>query len=125
MKHLLSGLVLYLCRTPPKDYALDRCAYFLSFNYTDTFEVLYGIPEESIIHIHGRASFKEKLVVGHNRVIDPGDYWNDSLDMRENNERMQRLMDTNFGNRIAISSRTDIGSASRIALYRLTVFLLI
>lgn len=78
-----------------KDYALDRCAYFLSFNYTDTFEVLYGIPEESIIHIHGRASFKEKLVVGHNRVIDPGDYWNDSLDMRENNERMQRLMDMN------------------------------
>lgn len=34
-------------------------------------------------------------VVGHNREIDPGDYWDDSLDMRENNERMQRLMDMN------------------------------
>lgn len=79
----------------PKDYALDRCAYFLSFNYTDTLEVLYGIPEESITHIHGRASLKEKLVVGHNRETDPGDYWDNSLDMRENNERMQRLMDMN------------------------------
>ncbi len=78
-----------------KEFALNRCAFFLSFNYTDTLEVLYGIPEESIIHIHGRASLKEKLVVGHNREIDPGDYWNDSLDMRENNERMQRLMDMN------------------------------
>ncbi len=79
----------------PKEYALDRCAYFLSFNYTDTLEVLYGIPEESITHIHGRASLKDKLVVGHNREIDPGDYWDESLDMRENNERMQRLMDMN------------------------------
>lgn len=65
----------------PKGYALDRCAIFLSFNYMDTLEVLYGIPEENITHIHGRASHKEKLVVGHNRVIDPGDYWDDSLDI--------------------------------------------
>ena len=34
-------------------------------------------------------------MVGHNREIDPGDYWDDSLDIRENNERMQRLMDMN------------------------------
>lgn len=70
-------------------------AYYLTFNYTDTLEILYGIPDENICHIHGRASRNEKLVVGHNRDIDHSDYWDDNLDMRENNERMQRLMDMN------------------------------
>lgn len=79
----------------PQKYNLEGGAFFLSFNYTDTLEVLYGIPEENIIHIHGRASMKEKLVVGHNREINPSDYWDNRLDMRENNERMQRLMDMN------------------------------
>ena len=37
----------------------------------------------------------EKLIVGHNREINPGDYWDDGIDMRENNERMQRLTDMN------------------------------
>lgn len=89
----------WVCSIPlpnsPQEYNLESCAFFLSFNYTDTLEVLYGIPEENIIHIHGRASMKEKLVVGHNREINPSDYWDNSLDMRENNERMQRLMDMN------------------------------
>ena len=49
-----------------------------------------------MLHIHGRASRGEKLIVGHNREINPGDYWDDNLDMRENNERMQRLTDMNI-----------------------------
>ena len=27
---------------------------FLTFNYTETLEVLYGIPEENVCHIHGK-----------------------------------------------------------------------
>ena len=81
--------------TTPKDFHLEKNAYYLTFNYTDTLEVLYGIPQDQILHIHGQASRNDKLIVGHNRLINPGDYWDYNLDMRENNERMQRLTDMN------------------------------
>lgn len=38
---------------------------FLTFNYTDTLETLYGIDEENILHIHGRAGTDDELVLGH------------------------------------------------------------
>ncbi len=74
---------------------LSRDALYLSFNYTDTLERLYQIPEQQVLHIHGRVAKGEKLIVGHNRKIDPAKYWDDDFDMRENNERMQRLTDMN------------------------------
>lgn len=77
------------------DYHLAKGAYYLSFNYTDTLETLYGIPRRQILHIHGQASQNEKLIVGHNLEINPCNYWDDNLDMRANNERMQRLTDIN------------------------------
>lgn len=70
---------------------LSKDSLYLTFNYTDTLESLYQIPEGNVIHIHGRAYKGEKLIVGHNRMIDPSEFWYDSIDMRENNERMQRL----------------------------------
>lgn len=81
--------------TTPNVFYLEKDAYYLTFNYTDTLEVLYGIPQNQILHIHGQASRNDKLIVGHNRLINPGDYWDYNLDMRENNERMQRLTDMN------------------------------
>lgn len=81
--------------TAPKAFHLDKDAYYLTFNYTDTLEGLYGIPQKHILHIHGQASRNDKLIVGHNRLINPADYWDYNLDMRENNERMQRLTDMN------------------------------
>lgn len=76
-------------------YKLPSQALYLSFNYTDTIERLYRIPDSQILHIHGRVSVNDALVVGHNRSIDPSEYWDDHLDVRENNERMQRLVDMN------------------------------
>ena len=76
------------------DY-ITQDALYLSFNYTDTLEQLYNIPESQVLHIHGRASKGEKLIVGHNHYITPSDYWDDAIDLRENNERMQRLADMN------------------------------
>ena len=70
-------------------------AVYLTFNYTDTLEQLYQIPELQVLHIHGRASKGDKLIVGHNHEINPADYWDDNIDMRENNERMQRLTEMN------------------------------
>lgn len=74
---------------------LPADALYITFNYTDTLEVLYHIPAEQVLHIHGRASANDDLIVGHNRQINPSDYWDDRIDMRENNERMQRLCDMN------------------------------
>lgn len=76
-------------------FILPMDALYLSFNYTDTIEKLYGIPENQVLHIHGRASKGDKLIVGHNRMIDPCDYWDDRIYLRENNERMQRLCNMN------------------------------
>lgn len=63
-------------------------ALYLTFNYTDTLEELYHIPERQVLYIHGRASKGDKLIVGHDHEINPADYWDDNIDMRENNERM-------------------------------------
>lgn len=39
---------------------------FLTFNYTDTLECVYGIDAEKVLHIHGRAASGDELIVGHN-----------------------------------------------------------
>ena len=38
---------------------------FLTFNYTETLEELYGIEDNNILHIHGKASSDCELVLGH------------------------------------------------------------
>lgn len=45
---------------------VDEGAMYLTFNYTDTLRILYGIDEQQILHLHGRASCtKQKLILGH------------------------------------------------------------
>ena len=45
---------------------------FFSFNYTDTLEKLYGI--QNVVHLHGRASEYEELIVGHGQESFEYDY---------------------------------------------------
>lgn len=47
---------------------------FLNFNYTMTLELLYGIPKEQILHIHGNAYESEKLVFGHDSYTGMDNY---------------------------------------------------
>lgn len=42
-------------------------SYFINFNYTDTLRLLYSIPDERVLHIHGCATKHEHLVFGHNK----------------------------------------------------------
>ena len=44
----------------------DANGLFLTFNYTDTLEHLYGIPSENICHIHNSVAQDDTLIVGHN-----------------------------------------------------------
>lgn len=47
---------------------INRHCIFLNFNYTDTLERIYGIPEEKILYIHGKAIRDDKLIVGHHDI---------------------------------------------------------
>ena len=38
---------------------------FLTFNYTSTLQTLYGIDEDKVLHIHGKAGTDDELVLGH------------------------------------------------------------
>ncbi|KWW30769.1 MAG: hypothetical protein AUK63_748 [bacterium P3] len=44
-----------------------RSSFFVNFNYTDTLECFYHIPEERVFHIHGRAIKRDRLIFGHNK----------------------------------------------------------
>ena len=46
-------------------YAEDH--WFVTFNYTNTLEQLYGIPQDKILHIHGNIKTDPyRIIVGHN-----------------------------------------------------------
>ena len=49
-------------------------SFFINFNYTDVLQALYEIPEERVLHIHGRASNRERLIFGHNIHLFEGGY---------------------------------------------------
>ncbi|WP_050570806.1 bacteriophage abortive infection AbiH family protein [Dickeya zeae] len=44
-------------------------AQFITFNYTSTLEYIYGINDQKILHIHGRAKKFDELVFGHGETI--------------------------------------------------------
>lgn len=78
-----------------KQIDLEPEALYLTFNYTDTIETLYQISDHNILHIHGRASANERLIVGHNKFRDTPACWSDNISLRENNERVQNIANMN------------------------------
>jgi len=40
---------------------------FLTFNYSDTLERVYNLKDNQVLHIHGRASTGDNLIIGHNK----------------------------------------------------------
>ncbi|MCU7840898.1 MAG: bacteriophage abortive infection AbiH family protein [Candidatus Thiodiazotropha sp. (ex Troendleina suluensis)] len=56
--------------------SLDNSAQYFSFNYTDTLEHYYGIPEENINYIHGKAQTNgDVLILGHG--VEPDNFENE------------------------------------------------
>lgn len=47
---------------------INRQCILLNFNYTDTLERIYDIPEDKILYIHGKALRDDKLIVGHHAI---------------------------------------------------------
>lgn len=46
---------------------LPKSFNFINFNYTTTLQDVYDIPEDNILHIHGKV--RERIVFGHGRGI--------------------------------------------------------
>lgn len=44
-------------------------SFFINFNYTDVLEIVYQIPEERVLHIHGSSSKHEHLIFGHDQFL--------------------------------------------------------
>lgn len=52
-----------ICRNSPIYSGEDD--FFLTFNYTETLEKVYKVPDERICHIHGKRNTRQKLIIGH------------------------------------------------------------
>lgn len=60
---------------------LRRDARYLTFNYTDTLQRVYGVPDANVIHIHGASGrLGEKLILGHGWLRTAADSFNFYLD---------------------------------------------
>lgn len=73
----------------------ENDSFFLTFNYTDTLEKVYGISESKILHIHGRASTDANLIVGHRNFVDPVQHMKFEADFRKDNHRIENVCDYN------------------------------
>lgn len=63
---------------------LDPHAFYLNFNYTQTLQVTYGIPDNQILHVHGKASDPtDRLILGHGWERSVSDSLNHGVDMSE------------------------------------------
>ena len=55
---------------PIADYSakikMEQNAHYLCFNYTNTLEEIYKIPESNILYLHGKSQRNDQLVIGHN-----------------------------------------------------------
>lgn len=50
-----------------KKVDLPEATLYISFNYTDTLEQIYGVPKDRILYIHGNALRGDKLIFGHSK----------------------------------------------------------
>lgn len=56
---------------------LSKDSRYLTFNYTETLESIYGIPESKITYIHGKRFVDEEYVVGHDTYCNPDKAFDD------------------------------------------------
>jgi len=70
---------------------VDTQDYFLTFNYTDTLQDVYGIEEDNICHIHGRQFFE--IFFGHGNTKDrTEDYMRDYIGAEDGLSEINRQL---------------------------------
>lgn len=63
MRQMVERANKQLAQINPKG-RFPKDSYFITFNYTDTLQHLYGIQDERILHVHGRYANGDELVWG-------------------------------------------------------------
>lgn len=53
-----------------KKFNFNSKGLFLSFNYTSLLQIVYGINDDRVIHIHGSARRYERLIFGHGESME-------------------------------------------------------
>ena len=69
-----------------------ECKY-LTFNYTETLEVIYGIPASNILHIHGSRILNNEYIIGHNNFRNPDEAYNDESQMLYLQETWSKIIE--------------------------------
>ena len=63
-------------KTPKSNIKFKDNCIFINFNYTPTLQYLFGVNDDDVIHIHGEASDKKSIIVGHsNHPHEPEDFF--------------------------------------------------
>lgn len=66
LRCLFSGWILSLDITEADSkYRFGDDCFFINFNYTDTLERRFKVPQNSIYHIHGDAKHPDSIIFGH------------------------------------------------------------
>ncbi len=66
LRRLFSGWILSLDITEAdSEYQFKDDCFFVNFNYTDTLEKRFKVPQSSIYHIHGDAEHPDSIIFGH------------------------------------------------------------
>lgn len=67
---------------------IDRSARFINFNYTNTLQQLYGVPDTHVWHIHGSAAGADPLILGHGWRPKPPETHSARLDPEREDTRV-------------------------------------
>lgn len=68
LSHRFTEWISLLDNNPvSKKIELPQADFYISFNYTDTLERVYGVSEDRILYIHGKASRGDELIYGHGK----------------------------------------------------------
>ena len=87
---------------------IDKNNLYINFNYTDTLEKVYNIPESNIIYIHGKALRGDKLIIGHHyldQMISKLQYKSDDFRIAEGKERIISYFRTTYKDTTTIISK--------------------
>lgn len=73
-----------------KDLKFDEDSVFVNFNYTNTLQVLYGINDSSVLHIHGAIN-KAVHLNDENAMHDSIQFGNDKIEKHETVDKYVNL----------------------------------
>ncbi|WP_419236194.1 bacteriophage abortive infection AbiH family protein [Serratia fonticola] len=67
----VKGIDITIAHTPTQYIPpIPMESLYFSFNYTNTLQLVYSIPESQITHIHGNCGYDEDIKLGHGFKVD-------------------------------------------------------